>query len=269
MKPSITSANIRAKPRAKALPILKIVLAAAAWLVLWQLCAVRLARPLLLPSPFSVLRRLLELGQEGLFWRSVALSLGKVLLAFGLATLCGSLLAIPAAAWPWFYSFLRPPMALMRATPVASFTLLALVWISSAQLPIFIASLMVLPMVYENVYKGIQSADRQLLEWARAYGLSPLQRLRFVYLPAVLPYVISACINGLGFAWKAGIAAEVLGLPRVAIGRQIHDAKIYVEIPDLFAWTLVVVLLSMVLEQLLLLLMKKLQRQVLLAQEVQ
>jgi len=243
------------------------ILAAAAWLLLWQLCAARLAQPLLLPGPLLVLRRLGVLGQERAFWLTVGTSLGKVLLAFGLAALCGCVLGALAAAWPWFYSFLRPPMSLVRATPVASFTLLILVWVPSAQLPVFIAFLMVLPMMYENVYKGILSTDKQLLEWAKAYGLSPLQRLRFVYLPAVLPYFTSACVNGLGFAWKSGIAAEVLGLPRVAIGRQIHDAKIYVEIPDLFAWTLVVILLSMLLEQLLLRLMKSLQRRVLLAQE--
>ncbi len=254
MKTSTTNAKFLTK-----------ILAAAAWLMLWQLCSVRLGKPLLLPAPGQVLSTLLRLMGEGFFWETVAASLGKVLLAFGLAVICGSLCAAAAAALPAVRTFLHPPISIIRATPVASFTILALVWISSKWLPVFISFLMVLPMIYENVYKGIVGTDRQLLEMSQVFHLPPWKKLRFLYFPAVLPYFSSACVNGLGFAWKSGIAAEVLGLPKLAIGKQIHDAKIYVEIPELFAWTLVVILLSMTLEKLLLLLMKQVEQYFLLA----
>ena len=200
-----------------------------------------------------------------MLFTTVAASLGKVLLAFMLAVLAGCLSASLAAAIPAVRSFLHPPISIIRATPVASFTILALVWIQSKWLPVFISFLMVLPMIYENVYKGILSTDPQLLEMAQVYRLSFWKKLRFLYFPAVLPYFSSACVNGLGFAWKSGIAAEVLGLPKMAIGRQIHDSKIYLEIPELFAWTLVVILLSMLLEKLLLRLMQQVNRRFLLS----
>lgn len=258
MKPSTTNANSKSH----------IFLAAVAWLTLWQLCYVWIDKPFLLPSPFHVLQTLFQLAQTSLFWTTVTASLGKVLLAFVLAVVIGCLSATLAAVVPVVRTFLHPPISIIRATPVASFTILALVWIPSKWLPVFISFLMVLPMIYENVYKGIKSCDPQLLEMAKVYHLSPLRKLRFLYLPAVLPYFSSACVNGLGFAWKSGIAAEVLGLPKLAIGRQIHDAKIYLEIPQLFAWTLMVILLSMLLEKLLLRLMKQAQRHVLLSKEV-
>ncbi len=261
MKHSTTNANRH--------NLLSKSLAAAAWLMLWQLCCVRINKPLLLPSPVSVLKTLGTLAQSELFWTSVAASLGKVLLAFVLAVICGSLLAAAAAVIPFVRSFLHPPISIIRATPVASFTILALVWIHSAQLPVFISFLMVLPMIYENVYKGIKSTDPLLLEMAQVYRLSLWKKLRFIYLPAVLPFFSSACVNGLGFAWKSGIAAEVLGRPKLAIGKQIYDSKIYVEIPELFAWTLVVILLSMLLEYLLLKLMEQVNRRILLSKEVQ
>ena len=147
-------------------------IAAAAWLMLWQLCCVRINKPLLLPSPMQVLKTLLTLAQTGLFWTTVAASLGKILLAFGLAVLLGCLCASVAASIPAVRSFLHPPISIIRATPVASFTILAWVWIPSMWLPVFISFLMVLPMIYENVYKGIQSTDRQLLEMAEVYHLS-------------------------------------------------------------------------------------------------
>ncbi len=240
-------------------------IAVAAWLMLWQLCCVRINKPLLLPSPLQVLKTLFSLSQTGLFWTTVAISLGKILLAFGLAVLMGCFLATIAAAVPAVRTFLQPPISIIRASPVASFTILVRVWVQSNWLPVFISFLMVLPMIYENVYKGIQSTDHQLLEMAQVYQLSFWKKLRFLYFPAVLPYFSSACVNGLGFAWKSGIAAEVLGLPKLAIGRQIHDAKIYIEIPELFAWTLVVILLSMLLEKLLLRLMTQVNRRFLLS----
>ena len=255
-----------AKPTNK---LLSKSLAAAAWIALWQLCCVRINKPLLLPSPILVLETLFRLGQTELFWTSVAASLGKVLLAFLLAVLCGSLLAALAAAVPPLRTFLHPPISIIRATPVASFTILALVWIPTAKLPVFISFLMVLPMIYENVYKGIVSTDPLLLEMAQVYHLSLWKKLRFIYLPAVLPFFTSACVNGMGFAWKSGIAAEVLGRPKLAIGKQIYDSKIYIEIPELFAWTLIVILLSMLLEALLLRLMKQVNRRILLSQEVE
>lgn len=244
-------------------------IAAAAWILLWQLCCSILNKPLLLPSPWQVLKTLFRLAGNSLFWSSVAASLGKVLLAFLLAVAAGCLCAVLAAAVPWVRTFLHPPVSIIRATPVASFTILALVWIPSKWLPVFISFLMVLPMIYENVYQGIQNTDPLLLEMGKVYQLSLWKKLRFLYFPAVLPFFSSACVNGLGFAWKSGIAAEVLGLPKLAIGRQIHDAKIYIEIPELFAWTAVVILLSMVLERLLLSLMKLLKRRVLLAKEAE
>ncbi len=245
------------------------ILAAAAWLLLWQLCSVLLAKPLLLPSPVLVLDTLSKLVLQTFFWETVAASLGKVLLAFTLAVIIGCICATIAFVASPMRAFLRTPISIIRATPVASFTILALVWIPSKWLPVFISFLMVLPMIYENVYNGIESSDKQLLEMSKVFHLSLWKKLRFIYFPAVLPYFSSACINGLGFAWKSGIAAEILGLPKLAIGRQIHDAKIYVEIPELFAWTLVVIFLSMTLEKLLLLLMKQLETRFLLSKNLE
>lgn len=255
MKLSTTNANSK----------LTMIIAAAAWLVLWQLCYVWIGKPFLFPSPLQVLTRFAELAQTSLFWKSVAASLGKVLLAFTLALICGCLFAALAAAIPLVRSFLQPPISIIRSTPVASFTMLVLVWVPSKWLPVVVAFLMVLPMIYENVYKGILNTDPLLLEMGQVYGLSWWKKLRFLYLPAILPFFTSACVNGLGFAWKSGIAAEVLGLPKLAIGRQIHDAKIYVEIPDLFAWTVTIILLSMLLEKLLLKLTQQLNRHILLS----
>ena len=216
----------------------------AFWLTVWAALALLVHRELLLPAPWVVVRRLCELAATGAFWRITAVSIGRVLL--GVAT------AVACTASKTADALLRPLMTVVKSTPVASFVVLALIWIARDWLPVFIALLMVLPVVWSNVCTGIRSADPALLELARVYGWPRGRVLRRIYVPGVRPHFLAALRSGLGFGWKAGIAAEVLTVPHSAIGRMIYESKLYLQTTDLFAWTLAVILLSVGLERLVL-----------------
>ena len=107
---------------------------------------------------------------------------------------------------------------------------------------------MVTPIVYSNVLGGISSMDKKLTEMADVFAVPFPRRLRYLYLPQVAPFFRSACAVGLGLCWKAGVAAEVIGLPDPSIGINLYEAKVYLDTPDLFAWTLAIVLLSVAIE---------------------
>lgn len=224
--------------------------AVAIWLLLWQLASMAIGLPLLLPSPLAVLLRLGQLCTGADFWLTVASSLLRILLGFLLGVLFGTALAGLCWRFRLIDVLARPLLGVLKSTPVASFIILALVWVKTTWLATVISFIMVLPLIYANVREGIDSADRQLLEMAQVFRLSRRKTFRYCYLPAILPFFLSAISSALGFAWKSGIAAEVLGRPARAIGSQIYDSKIYLETPDLFAWTLVVILLSVLLERL-------------------
>ena len=224
--------------------------AVAVWLLLWQLASMAVGLPLLLPSPLAVLLRLGQLCTGADFWLTVASSLLRILLGFLLGVLFGTALAGLCWRFRLVDALARPLLGVLKSTPVASFIILALVWVKTTWLATVISFIMVLPLIYANVREGIDSADRQLLEMAQVFRLSRRKIFRYCYLPAILPFFLSAISSALGFAWKSGIAAEVLGRPARAIGSQIYDSKIYLETPDLFAWTLVVILLSVLLERL-------------------
>ena len=224
--------------------------AVAVWLLLWQLASMAVGLPLLLPSPLAVLVRLGQLCTGADFWLTVASSLLRILLGFLLGVLFGTALAGLCWRFRLIDALARPLLGVLKSTPVASFIILALVWVKTTWLATVISFIMVLPLIYANVREGIDSADRQLLEMAQVFRLSRRKTFRYCYLPAILPFFLSAISSALGFAWKSGIAAEVLGRPARAIGSQIYDSKIYLETPDLFAWTLVVILLSVLLERL-------------------
>lgn len=234
--------------------------AVAFWLAVWQAGSMAFDQVLLLPSPLAALARLGELAVTGDFWRAVGWSSARILGGFLLACLAAVALAVPAFRLRWVRELLAPLVAAVKAVPVASFIILALVWLNSQSLSLFIAGLMVFPPVYLNVLTGIGQADQALLEMARVFRVPLSRRLRGIYLPAVLPHFRAACSLGLGLCWKAGIAAEVIGLPNGSLGERLYTAKVYFQTADLFAWTAVIVALSLLFEKLFLLAVDALTR---------
>lgn len=229
--------------------------AVAFWLLVWQAGSMALQAlyphgHLLLPSPVSALVRLGELAVTADFWQAIGWSAARIIGGFLVSCLLASALAIPASRWKWVRELLSPLVAAVKAVPVASFIILALVWLSSRSLSFFIAFLMVFPPVYLNVLEGIRQTDGKLLEMAKVFRVPLWRRVRGIYLPAVLPYFRTAVSLGLGLCWKAGIAAEVIGLPRGSLGEKLYNAKVYFMTPDLFAWTAVIVMVSVAFEKL-------------------
>lgn len=233
------------------------VFAALLTLLVWQLAAVWINNRLLLVGPVRVLLRLWELLPESGFWAAIGFTFSRITAGFLLAFLLASMLAVISARFPLAEVLLRPYMLAVQAVPVASFIVIAFLWLSGRQLSIFISFLMVLPVLYTNLLQGIRSADRQLLEMAQVFRIPWYRRWVGIFLPAMSPYVFSACHVALGLCWKAGVAAEVIGVCGGSIGGMLYDAKVYLEIADLFAWTLVIVLISLCFEKVFLLLLKK------------
>lgn len=220
------------------------------WLAVWQIASMALNQQILLVSPVRVVIRLTELAGTGEFWGAVAYSMARITLGFLLGTVTGTVLAALSARFRVVEDLLSPLMLAVKSIPVASFIILALICFSSRNLAVLISFLMVLPLLYSNVLGGIRAADRQMIEMARVFDISPGRRIRYIYMPQVFPYFRSACAAALGLSWKSGIAAEVIGIPTGSIGAALQQAKVYLDTPDLFAWTLVIVAASLVFERL-------------------
>ena len=234
---------------------IQILAASVFWLGVWQAAAVAIGQEVFLVSPVQAIGTLVELLPQAEFWQRIGFSAGRILLGFGLGVLSSAVLAVAAEKWEWVDALLAPVMQLVKATPVASFIILALVWVSGSS--VLISFLMVLPVLYSAVRTGIGSADRQLLEMAQVFRLPLGRRLRAVWLPAVLPAFRQGCSVALGICWKSGVAAEVIGLPDGSIGDALYRAKITLSTGELFAWTFVIILLSAVFEKLFLALLDK------------
>ena len=219
----------------------------------WQAASWAVGSALLLPGPVTVLGRLCALAVTAAFRRAVAFSFCRIAGGFALALVLAFVLALAAGRWPVVEVLLRPYVLAIKAVPVASFIILALIWMRTSALPLFISFLMVFPILYTNVLAGLRSADGQLLEMARAWR----RQLHSILLPAVEPFLLAGCAAALGMSWKAGVAAEVIGVVAGSLGERLYDAKIYLQTADLLAWTVVIVALSALFERLVLALLRR------------
>ena len=220
------------------------------WTAVWYLAALVLDNPLLLPGPVQVLRCMGNMVITAAFWQTAAVSMLRILLGVGCAVGLGTLLAVLTTRSRLLHTLIAPAMTAMQATPVASFTILVLIWVSRDYVPVLICAMMGLPIVWNSVSGGIRLTDPQLLEMAKVYRLPKLHTLRRIWIPSVMPFFRTACSSALGLGWKAGIAAEVLTVPKHSIGKMIMESKLYILTEELFAWTLAVILFSLLLQKL-------------------
>ncbi len=218
-------------------------------LLLWQAVAMIINQRILIVSPLAVAAELVEIVPTLDFWGAVSFSFLRIVGGFLLGTACAVLLAIPASQFAFVRDLLAPFMLTVKSIPVASFVILALIWFSSENLAILISFLMVLPIVYTNVLEGIRHTDKNLLEMAAVFRMSKFKKIRYIYFFETFPFFLAGVKVALGLSWKAGVAAEVIGIPDHSIGENLFNAKIFLDTSSLFAWTVVIVLISTLFEK--------------------
>lgn len=227
-------------------------------LAVWQLAAMELRQKILLVTPAAVVKRLGTIWQVEGFFPSIWFTFAHISLGFLLGLALGCSLAFLAARWRWMETLLWPWMITIKSVPVASFVVICLIWLSAGNLSVFISFLIVLPMIYQNMLTGLLSLDPALREMAQVFHIPWQKRFTYLTLPQLRPYLLSACRVTVGMAWKAGVAAEIIGTPQGSVGKMLYQAKIYLDTDDLLAWTVVIVAVSVLSEKVFLLVLRKL-----------
>lgn len=231
------------------------------WVIIWHLVSLHIDSDLFLPSPLTVLDVLIHnLLPSEEFRLSLTTSLVHIGTGFIIGAATGILLAVISSVSNIIKTLLWFPIKVMKAVPVASFVILVLLWLDAKDLAIFIPAMIVLPTLYINTLTGIGQTDEKLLDMAALFRISTMKRILHIYIPQTIPYVLSACSLAIGMAWKAGVAAEIIGLTKNSIGNELYKAKIYLMTPELFAWTIIIVVLSMICEGVIRLAIRGLER---------
>lgn len=220
------------------------LLAVVLLLVLWEAAARIIASPIIIPTPAATLEKLFRLVLTAGFWSAVGSTVVRGLLGFSISFAAAVVVGIAAGASSLVRSGVSPILTVLRATPVMSVILLALIWFRSNLVPVFVAFLMVFPILCGNVIEGVRNVDSGLLRMAGVYGV-PKRRVVFeIYLPSALPYIIAAMTSAVGITWKVIVAAEVLSQPIHAVGTGLQLAKYRLDTAAVFAWTAVAIVLT-------------------------
>ena len=238
------------RPRWYSLPRAgRIPLVALFWLAVWQLAALVIGNPILLASPVAVFQALLRLVPTWGFWASLGATAARILVGLVLGMALGVALAAVTHLSRIADHVFTPAVKALQAVPVAAFAILVLIWSGPTILTAAVVVVMTLPVAFLAVRAGLAARDPELIEVAQVFGATRMQRLRAVAVPAVLPFLFAATQTAIGLAWKAGVSAEVIGLPRGSVGERLYFTRLTLATDELLAWTLVIVAASLVVER--------------------
>lgn len=218
------------------------------WLFVWFLFALGVGKEVIFPSPWVTIKALGGILLHPVNWLSIIVTILRVLGGFSLALTIGIITGTICGFNERVYRYLKPMMTMIRSTPVMSIILIAILWFRQSNVPLFIAFLMCFPIIWQNTMEGIRSVDKNLLEMAEVYNISKHRVLLEIYWPSLVPFIMAGFKTALGIGWKVTVAAEVLSHPKYSIGENLYNASIYIDTPSLFAWTLVIIILSFLIE---------------------
>lgn len=227
------------------------LLSIGALLLLWKIAALRVGKEIILPGPEIVAQTIIKMLLGPTFWRHLGATVFRGLLGFSFSYLSGLIFGIICGLGPSFDTAFRPLLVILRSTPSMALIVMALIWFKSDTVTLFVTFLMVFPLVTQNVIEGVRGVDPQLKEMARVYQVRSSRLLRELYLPSIVPYLAAGATAGLGVAWKVMVAAEVLAAPRWGIGVQMDSARIFLDTPEVMAWTAVLICLGYLCDRLL------------------
>jgi NitT/TauT family transport system permease protein len=214
----------------------------ACFFLLWQAGAWLSGSEIILPGPVPVLKRLLALLKTERFFRALAASALRLLTGLIISVPLGVLAGLASALDKRAAAFLRPFFSVIAATPVMALILIAFLAFGSEKTPIFTTFLMIFPVIAANTMASVKAVDPNFIELFKSYSLGGTEKLRYLYIPSMLPYLTAALHSGLSLGWKVTVAAEVLVQPLAALGTGMQMAKANLETPELFAWTVATII---------------------------
>jgi len=229
--------------------VIQSILGILFWLAAWQAIYFIVQNDILVPAPLEVFSLLGELILVKSFWSSIFFTIFRVFAGIFLAVVLGTVLGISSGLNRFLYELIAPLVVAVKSTPIMSFIIVALVWFGSGNVPIFICFLIAFPIIWTNIWEGINNVDIKLLEMAKVFQVSRFKILTSIYLPQIKPYFISGFLTIIGLGWKATVTAEVISHPVHAIGSGLYNARVSINTVALFAWTLAIIGISLLIEK--------------------
>lgn len=249
----------RKKPKTKENRI-KMTFIVIFWLIIWEIADRIIDNKIVLSGPVHIVQALVRNMGQADFWAICTASFFRIAIGFVLSFVAGFVLAVVCYKFSLIRDFLEPIIVTLKTVPMISFVIMLLIWVGNQALTVYLSFLIVLPLIYTNTLGGLENVNPEMLEMAKVFGISPWKKFMYIYRPAFMPFLLSSCKVSLGLSWKSGIMAEVIATPKPSIGREMYVAKQYLQTDNLFAWTIVIIVLSILFEVVFMLIIKQAAR---------
>jgi len=231
--------------------LLKIAAALLFWLAAWTALYFAVGKDYIIPSPLQVAAAFWQLLISGEFWQALGITLLRVIAGLTLSFVLALISSFLAYHISFFRIILDGITNFFKAVPVMSIIMIVILWLTSGLVPVFVCFLMCFPVIYTNLMSGADSVPDKYIDEMRLYTGSNIQKYTRIILPMSRPHIKTALQLSGGLSWKTVIAAEVLSSPKVSMGVQLLLSKTYFEADKLFAWTIAIVIASVIFTRLL------------------
>ena len=224
--------------------IIKKIVYPIIWIAIWQILSLIIGNKIIFVGPYETILALYNLIQTGDFWLSVLSTLLRITCGYLIGVILGILVSSVSYRFKYVDDFISPVLMIMKAVPVASFVVIFLIWMGNENLSIIISSMIVFPIIYASTLTGLKNVSVKMLEMSKVYKMSFIDKVRYLYYPEIREQTKTSLVLSSGMSWKSGVAAEVIAQPLLTIGNSMYVAKIYLDTDRLFAWTVVIIVIS-------------------------
>lgn len=227
---------------------------------LWQVIAIITNNDIYIPKLQQVSEALKDIYMEQNFWKAIFSSFYRTIISYVLALAFSMILGILGAVYPFFRYLMQPLNSFAKTVPTMVLVVLLLVWFDKDITPFAVGFAIIFPVLYEGVRNSLMQIDKKLIDMTKIYEVSLIDKIKKIYVPVMKFYFMSIFVSTFSLTFKVVITGEVYGQPKFGIGSQIQLEKVNFNVSGIFAWIVIIVFISIVLEVINKLLNKKIYR---------
>ena len=198
------------------------------------------------PSPVLTMQRFANIIVQGQTYVSLGFTFLRMIIGFAISFVLALVFGMIAGNWPNMYHFFKPLMTVLKSIPTVAFVFVFVVMSNAREAPIYVVLLICFPILYEAVVGGFKSVEKDIIEASKVDGASSVKSAFRIRLPLAIPYIIVGIVSSFALSFKIAIMAEAMaGSTKNGLGSSIYYAYTQVEMADVFAYSLLVIILML------------------------
>ncbi len=227
---------------------LEIILGAVILLVIWQVIATKINNDIYIPKLQEVYTSFLEIIREKDFLLTVFWSFYRTIISFGVALILAIIIGVLSSMYPFLNNLLKPLNSIGKTIPTLVLVVLALIWFDKNSAPFVVGIAIVFPILYDGIVNTLTKKDKNLEEMMLIYEVPIGEKIKRVYIPNIIFYILRIFVPTISLAFKVVIAGEVHGQPKYGIGAAVQLEKMNFNTPGIFAWIIIIAIISLLFE---------------------